>query len=152
MNEELGADWAQVRVEGGFGNTGSTAISAGVALSRARAVPPVSVLLRSLSPCGCSSAHDAVQAAAQEWNVPAAEIRVDKGILQHGNRYLSFGNVVAKAAALPVPQDIPLKKPESWIYIGRDRDVLRKYDSLANQPDGRISPSMSVCRAFSLQR
>jgi isoquinoline 1-oxidoreductase beta subunit len=132
VNEELGADWAQVRVEGGFGNTGLYGnLGWGGAVQGTGGSTGIPSSFDRYRRAGAAARMMLVQAAAQEWNVPAAEIRVDKGILQHGNRYLSFGNVVAKAAALPVPQDIPLKKPESWIYIGRDRDVLRKYDSLA---------------------
>ena len=132
VNEELGADWAQIRVEGGFGNTTLYGnLSWGGAVQGTGGSTGIPSSFDRYRRAGAAARMMLIQAAAQEWNVPATEIRVDKGILQHGNRYLSFGNVVAKAAALPVPQDIPLKKPESWIYIGRDRDVLRKYDSLA---------------------
>lgn len=132
VNEELGADWAQIRVEGGFGNTALYGnLSWGGAVQGTGGSTGIPSSFDRYRRAGAAARMMLIQAAAQEWNVPATEIRVDKGILQHGNRYLSFGNVVAKAAALPVPQDIPLKKPESWIYIGRDRDVLRKYDSLA---------------------
>ncbi len=132
VNEELMADWAQIRVEGGWGNPalfGNVAWGGAIQGTGGSTGMPSS--FERYRRAGAAARLMLVQAAAQEWNVQAGEIQVERGMLRHGARYASFGNVVAKAAALPVPQDVPLKKPEQWIYIGKDRDTLRKYDSLA---------------------
>lgn len=132
VNEELMADWAQIRVEGGWGNPGlygNVAWGGSVQGTGGSTGTPSS--FDRYRRAGAAARLMLVQAAAQEWNVPAAEIEVDKGMLRHKTRFMSFGNAVARAAALPVPQAVPLKKPEDWIYIGKDRDILRKYDSLA---------------------
>lgn len=144
VNEELGADWAQLRVEGGWGNTalyGNVGWGGTVQGTGGSTGTPSS--FDRYRKAGAAARIMLVQAAAAEWNVPAAEVQVEKGILRHGNRYLSFGNVVARAMTLPVPQDIPLKPREQWIYIGKDRDVLRKYDSLAKS-NGRQTFTIDV--------
>lgn len=132
VNEELGADWAQLRVEGGWGNPllyGN--LDWGGAVQGTGGSTGTHSSFDRYRRAGAAARLLLVQAAAQEWNVPASEVQVEKGMLRHGNRYLSFGNVAARAATLPLPEAIPLKKPEDWIYIGKDRETLRKYDSLA---------------------
>ncbi len=132
LNEELGADWAQIRVVGGSGNvkafgnltwggvTTGTGGSSGIASSFER-----------YRLAGATARRMLVSAAAAEWRVPAAEITVDKGVLRHGSRQATFGEMAEKAAALPVPANVTLKNPRSWTYIGKDRDVVGRFDSLA---------------------
>jgi isoquinoline 1-oxidoreductase beta subunit len=54
----------------------------------------------------------------------------------HGpsQRRLSYGRLVPKAAALPVPQDVPLKEPKDWRILGtrvRRLDTPPKVDGTA---------------------
>ena len=62
-----------------------------------------------------------VQAAAQGWNVPAAECRVSAGVISHpgSNRRTTYGQVAAAAARLPVPTEVPLKDPKDWKLVGK---------------------------------
>ena len=62
-----------------------------------------------------------VQAAAESWNVPADEITVEKGIVQHkkSGQSSSFGGLVAKAATLPMPKEVKLKDPKDFKLIGQ---------------------------------
>ncbi len=65
-----------------------------------------------------------VQAAAQQWNVPASECEATLHTVVHraSGRTASYGSLAAAAAALPVPAKETLKfKPKSqWRYIGKD--------------------------------
>jgi isoquinoline 1-oxidoreductase beta subunit len=71
-----------------------------------------------------------VAAAAEDWKVPIAEIAVAKGVLTHASgKQATFGELAAKAAALPVPADVPLKDSAQWALIGNEK--LPRYDSLA---------------------
>ena len=45
-----------------------------------------------------------VEAAAKEWEIPVKDIKVKDGIISHGNKTATFGELAGKAAALPVPQ------------------------------------------------
>ncbi|MFT4099345.1 MAG: molybdopterin-dependent oxidoreductase, partial [Rhodoblastus sp.] len=63
-----------------------------------------------------------IEAAAQEWKVPATEIKVEKGRISHGptGRSSGFGAFAEAAAKLPVPQDVKLKDPKDFRLIGTD--------------------------------
>ena len=62
-----------------------------------------------------------VQAAANEWGVPAAQCRVSKGVISHpaSGRSTSYGKVAATAAKLSPPTDISLKDPKDWQILGK---------------------------------
>ena len=79
-----------------------------------------------------------VQAAANQWGVPAVECLAVNSIITHqaSGRSTSFGKVAAAAAKLPVPdaKGIELKDPKRWKVIGKPMDRL---DSLADKVTGK---------------
>ena len=79
-----------------------------------------------------------VQAAANQWGVPAVECLAVNSIITHqaSGRSVSFGKVAAAAAKLPVPdaKGIELKDPKRWKVIGKPMDRL---DSLADKVTGK---------------
>jgi isoquinoline 1-oxidoreductase subunit beta len=64
-----------------------------------------------------------LQAAAERWNVPVAELTVADGIISHGGskQSISYGKVAAAAAKLPPPDanSIALKDPRDWKIAGK---------------------------------
>src|SRR5262249_39026190 len=60
------------------------------------------------------------QAAANEWGVPVESVETEEGTVVHRptGRRLSYGQLVDKAQALPVPQNPKLKTPDQFKYIG----------------------------------
>ena len=132
VNEELMADWAKIRVEGGSANPayyGNVAWGGKIqGTGGSTGIPSSFDRYRT---AGAAARLMLVNAAAAEWGVPAAEIQVENGMLRHGNRQAGYGEFAAKAAAGAVPADVPLKTAKDWIYIGKERDVLGKFDSLA---------------------
>ncbi len=124
--DEMDADWAQMRVEfapandplyknlafGTMGTGGSTAMSNSWMQMRN---------------AGAAARAMLVAAAAKEWGVPAGEIRVAKGVVSHGAKKASFGELAATAATMPVPDKPVLKTPDQWTLIGTD---VPKVDSL----------------------
>lgn len=62
-----------------------------------------------------------IQAAANEWKVPAAECAADKSVITHkaSGRSLRYGQVAAAAAKIEAPKDVPLKDPKDWIIAGK---------------------------------
>jgi isoquinoline 1-oxidoreductase subunit beta len=62
-----------------------------------------------------------VAAAAEAWELPVAEVEVDRGVLSHtGGRRASFGELAARAERLPVPEDVRLKDPADFRLIGSE--------------------------------
>jgi isoquinoline 1-oxidoreductase beta subunit len=62
-----------------------------------------------------------VAAAAAQWQVPAGEITVARGVVRHAasGKQARFGELVALAAAQPVPAAVKLKEPAQFVYIGK---------------------------------
>jgi len=129
--EELGADWAQITVEGAsanpqlYGNLqwGGTVQGTGGSSSMATS-------FERYRAAGATARLMLVSAAAMTWGVPAAEISVAGGRLSHSSgKHAAFGDLAAQAAAMPVPQDVTLKQPSEWTLIGSEK--LRRYDSAA---------------------
>src|SRR6266436_3664238 len=124
--EEMDADWSKVRAEhapsnpelyknfvlGAQGTGGSTAMANSYEQMRK---------------AGAAARAMLVQAAAQSWGVPAAEITVEQGVLRHpgSGRTARFGEFAQAAAALPVPNDPPLKPPSAFRLIGREGAIHR---------------------------
>ncbi|ARP94438.1 xanthine dehydrogenase family protein molybdopterin-binding subunit [Bordetella genomosp. 13] len=128
--EEMDADWRQVRVEGapanaalyrngllGVQGTGGSTAMADSYLPMRRA--------------GAAARAMLVQAAAQQWQVPAEEITVSEGVLRHAatQRQAGFGQMAGAAAALPAVQEPRLKTPAEFKLIGKES--LRRTDGPA---------------------
>jgi CO/xanthine dehydrogenase Mo-binding subunit len=61
-----------------------------------------------------------VNAAATQWNVPAGECRAENGVVIHGNRRLSYGELAAAVAKMTPPADVALKSPAQFTVIGKN--------------------------------
>ena len=62
------------------------------------------------------------QAAANEWKVPVAEIKAERGVLTHASgKKTTYGRVAAAAAKLPAPdpKTVTLKDPKTWTIAGK---------------------------------
>ena len=75
-----------------------------------------------------------MQAAAHQWNVPASELTVSKGVISHAasNRSVRYGEVAAAAAQLTPPdaKSISLKDPKNWTIAGQPLKRLDTADKL----------------------
>jgi aerobic-type carbon monoxide dehydrogenase small subunit (CoxS/CutS family) len=62
-----------------------------------------------------------VAAAAEAWGVPADEVELDGGVVRHqSGRQAVFGELVALAEQLPVPDGVQLKDPADYKLIGHE--------------------------------
>ena len=118
--EELECDWARVtteyptpganlarnRVWGNFSTGGSRGIRESQDYVRKG---------------GATARMMLVQAAANEWKVPATECTVADGVITHGasGRKTSYGKVAAAAAKLTPPSEVTLKDPKTWKVAGK---------------------------------
>jgi isoquinoline 1-oxidoreductase subunit beta len=128
--EELDADWAQMDVIGGSGNPllyGN--LTWGGKVQGTGGSSAMASSFERYRRAGATARAMLVAAAAQDWQVPVGEITVAKGVLAHASgRQASFGELAIKAAAAPVPTDLPLKDAAQWTLIGNEK--LPRYDSL----------------------
>ena len=118
--EELECDWARVKTEyptpgqnlarqrawGNFSTGGSRGIRESENYVRKG---------------GATARVMLVQAAANEWKVPAAECRATKGVITHAptGRTLRYGQVADAAGKLTAPTEVALKDPKDWKLIGQ---------------------------------
>ena len=75
-----------------------------------------------------------LQAAANQWKVPVADLTVEKGVITHAasKRTTTYGKVAAAAAKLqaPDPKEIKLKDPKDWKVAGQPMKRLDTADKL----------------------
>jgi isoquinoline 1-oxidoreductase subunit beta len=73
-----------------------------------------------------------VQAAADEWKVPAAECTAASSVVTHrpSGRTTSYGKVAAAAAKLTPPTEVTLKDPKDWKIAGKRLARLDTRDKL----------------------
>lgn len=101
-----------------------------------------------------------VQAAADQWQVPASELKVAKSVISHAasGRSTTFGKVAAAAAQLPAPaaDKLPLKDPKDWTLIGKRMARLDTVDKVNGQQvygadlvvPGMLNAAIKDCPVF----
>ena len=89
-----------------------------------------------LRKAGAAAREMLVAAAAQRWNVPAAECQTAKSVITHKPtaRTLRFGEVAAAAAKLPPPAEPRLKDPKDWTLAGTPQKRLDTTDKVTGKP------------------
>jgi isoquinoline 1-oxidoreductase beta subunit len=69
---------------------------------------------------GATARQMLIQAAANEWKVPAAECKAAKGVITHASgKSTTYGKVADAAAKLEAPKDVVLKDPKDWTIVGK---------------------------------
>ena len=81
---------------------------------------------------GAAARQMLIQAAADMWNVPAAELKAEASAITHAasGRKTTYGKVASAAAKLEVPKDIKLKDPKDWKIVGKPLKRLDTADKL----------------------
>ena len=120
LAEELDADWSKVTVEHApaderhYANPMLTIQATGNSNSvRAWWTP--------LRKVGAIARAALVAAAAGRWHVAVSECRTESSHVIHDatGRRLAYGDLIADAAVIPPPQNVPLKDPSAFRLIGR---------------------------------
>jgi isoquinoline 1-oxidoreductase beta subunit len=76
-----------------------------------------------------------IQAAANQWNVAAAECSASNSVISHkaSGRTTTFGKVAEAAAKLEPPKDVSLKDPKDWKIAGQPVKRLDTADKLTGK-------------------
>src|SRR5438094_7052810 len=139
--EELDCDWSKVEIE--YPTPGQS-----VARKRAwgefstggsRGVRQSNEYVRK---GGAAARMMLVQAAANEWKVPASECTAAASVITHkpSGRKTTYGKVAEAAARLEQPKDVPLKDPKTWKIAGKP---LKRLDT-AGKVNGTMMYGIDV--------
>jgi len=130
LAEELDIDWKNVIVEQAdfFPQHFERQFTGGsTAMNRA---------WKPLRTAGATARQMLINAASQSWNVPAGEITTDGGVLHHksSGKKAGYGEMASKAAKLPVPKDVPLKKVGDFKVIGNSKKNVEGLNIVTGKP------------------
>jgi isoquinoline 1-oxidoreductase beta subunit len=155
--EELDVDWARVQFRqmplgivktpegftwqyGGQGAGGSTSIIEAWSFLR---------------DVGASARRQLMQAAANRWQVALADCRTEPGkvICDSKGQQLSYAELVADAAALPVPEEAaPLKASGDYRIIGQPKSVIDARDIVTGQARYGLDTDVPGMKYASIER
>ncbi|MFN8354052.1 MAG: molybdopterin cofactor-binding domain-containing protein [Spirosomataceae bacterium] len=110
--EELDVDWKNVVVEMGTHDN----VKYGPQFTGGS--NSVRMYWKPLRNAGAAARQMLIEATAQTWGVPAAEITTKAGVLSHSSgKTANYGAMAAKAATLPVPKEVKLKTPKDFSIV-----------------------------------
>lgn len=119
LAEELEADWTKIRFE--FAPADKAYTNQLFGLQGTGGSSSVRAAWKPLREAGAQARTMLIAAAAQTWNAEPAACRADNGTVVHirSRERLTYGALAVRAAAQPVPADVPLKDPKDWHIAGR---------------------------------
>jgi isoquinoline 1-oxidoreductase beta subunit len=114
LAEELEADWKQIEIEQAGASTLFGDQTTGGSASIRTTWDP-------MRKAGATAREMLISAAALTWAVPRSSCAAENGQIKHAasNRSLSYGELAAKAATLPIPADVPLKQSKDYKIVGQ---------------------------------
>ncbi|QIG98403.1 xanthine dehydrogenase family protein molybdopterin-binding subunit [Bradyrhizobium sp. 6(2017)] len=99
-----------------------------------------------------------IQAAANEWKVPASECKAAKSVITHtpSGKTTTYGKVAEAAAKLEPPADVKLKDPKDWTIAGKGLKRLDTVDKTTGKMTygidvklpGMLNAAIKDCRVF----
>ncbi|WP_456660081.1 molybdopterin cofactor-binding domain-containing protein [Bradyrhizobium sp. JR3.5] len=83
-----------------------------------------------------------IQAAANEWKVPASECKAANSVITHtpSGKTTTYGKVAEAAAKLEPPADVKLKDPKDWTIAGKG---LKRLDTV-DKTTGKMTYGIDV--------
>ncbi len=154
--EELEADWKLVTFELTDGNPMYANPRTHMqSTTGSMAVRGFSEPLRRM---GAAARMMLIAAAAERWQVPAAECRAEAGRVLHAAsaKVATYGELAEAAAKLPPPQTVPLKPPSQWKIVGKptprlDSEALVTGRAVFGQDvrlPGMLMGAIALCPVF----
>jgi len=121
--EELDADWQTVRVEQSPADKAYNNPLFGMQATGGSTT--VRAFWEPMRKAGATARQMLVSAAASQWGVPATECRTESGrVLHSSGKALQYGDLVAAASALPVPDAPALKDAKDFRILGKPTNRL----------------------------
>jgi isoquinoline 1-oxidoreductase subunit beta len=84
---------------------------------------------------GATAREMLIQAAANQWKVPATECKAESSVITHTptGRKTTYGKVASAAAKLDPPKEVKLKEPKEWRIAGKPLARLDTADKLTGK-------------------
>jgi isoquinoline 1-oxidoreductase subunit beta len=99
-----------------------------------------------------------IQAAANEWKVPASECTAANSVITHtpSGRTTTYGKVAEAAARIAPPTDVKLKDPKDWTIVGKGVKRLDTADKTTGKMiygidvklPGMLNAAIKACPVF----
>ncbi|HYB56747.1 MAG TPA: xanthine dehydrogenase family protein molybdopterin-binding subunit [Alphaproteobacteria bacterium] len=129
--EELECDWSKVRAEyaSASENLARNHVFGSMTTDGSRSIRDCEEYLRK---AGAAAREMLLEAAAEKWGVPRAELVVEKGVILHGvsGRRMRYGEIAEAAAKMAPPREARLKEPGEWTLIGKPQRGLDVADKV----------------------
>jgi len=119
LNEELEANWSNIRVEAAPVDKAYNHPLFGMQMTGGSTTSPAE--WKRYREMGATARVMLVAAAAAKWNVDAASCHVEKGVVIHAasGKRATYGSLADAAAKLTPPANVPLKSPKDFTLIGK---------------------------------
>ncbi len=119
--DELDADWSKVKIDQAIGDPKYGEQDTDGSHS-------VRSFFDQMRQVGAAGRSMLISAAATQWNVSPKECTTEPHFVVHKatGRKLGYGELASAAVKLPVPkvEELQLKKPSEWRYIGKESNSL----------------------------
>ena len=155
--EELECDWAKVTIEYPTPgqNLARKRVWGSYSTGGSRGIRESNEYVRK---GGATARVMLIQAAANQWGVPAAECSASNSVITHkpSGRTTTFGKVAEAAAKIEPPKDVELKDPKNWKIIGKPVKRLDTMDKLTGKQvygmdlklPGMLNAAIKDCPVF----
>lgn len=138
LADELEADWKRVKLEQAIGDAKYGSQNTDGSCS-------IRDFYDAFRQAGATARHMLVAAAAAKWGVPAAECKAQNHQVVHtSGKKLGYGELAADAAKLTAPkkEDLKLKSPAEFRYIGKDLPTVDLTDIVTGKSTFGIDAKM----------
>lgn len=122
--DELDADWKDVKIiQAQAHQTKYGSQSTGGSTS-------VRIFYETLRKAGATARIMLIKAAAEIWSISESDCATENGFVINklSSKKLSYGELTESASKIPVPENVPLKDPSQFKYIGT-KEIIRRIDS-----------------------
>ncbi|OPY79064.1 MAG: Isoquinoline 1-oxidoreductase subunit beta [Syntrophorhabdus sp. PtaU1.Bin153] len=115
--EELECNWSKIRVEAAPVDPVYNHTVFGMQMTGgSTSVPTEWERMRKV---GAAAREMLVMAAADTWKVQKEACRAENGVVYHGTKKFTYGQLATKASGMPVPANVQLKDPSLFKIIGK---------------------------------
>jgi len=115
--EELDADWSKIRVEHASASPAYLHTAYGIQITGGSSTTWSE--FDRYRQAGALTRQLLIGAAAEQLNVPAANLKTENGFVISGDTKISYGDLAEAAAKLETPKAVTLKDPKDWKVIGK---------------------------------